>query len=1275
MIPSLISKYIVGHTASLRHALTIPHAIRYGDTEAFGVFPDWRRELSKFASVQDRLRDWHPPVRAKIENFYCMLLAQLDVDGYRYDKATQSTIDAMGFMNNAMRTCARKLGKTNFFLPGEITGGNDFGSIFLGRGRQPNQVPENITQAVMLTNNSDDKYFIRDPQYGALDSAAFHYTTYRTLTRFLGMDGNLEAGYDAPMNWVDQWNTFLLTNDFVNPNTGVFDPRHMYGVTNQDVFRWPSISQGTERQLLGHFVTSILMPGIPLLLWGEEQAFYVLDNTASNYIFGRQAMSSATAWQTHGCYSLDSTQYYQMPLEAARYGCSDDTVSHDHRDPSAPVRNIIRHMLKLREKFPVLNDGFFLQQLSNQTEEIVYPGSSGVVTETGMWSVMRSGFAGVQVLPDTGTGDGPIWIVYSNLNRSRTWEFDCKNNGSDLSTTALIAPYKSGTTVKNLLYPFDEQTLEDSPRYLGINGSTGPNGCLASLDMVAYDFRAYVPVDYWVAPEPMITKFSPGHDARLFSKVGADGTEDIDVQLQFSTKMNCESVTNSITFNSTTENANKSPSIDRNSVKCGASEDVTNSLFVGAIQSTWQWSATLTGVANGVHALTVHNASAASGGASTNSIDRFLLRVGQPNNPVIFPRAANFSQTLLSKSNSGSLTLNHNAAGADMFRYSTNFGSSFSDWMPYRGGKEEIQKQPWSGTSLQAWDGEHVRVEYFSRLGGTSDHVQEADVDSKARRFPHMFLNGPYNAYGYDAGLNNQIKLTGDNEWTHNWMVEWSNNGSLAQINIWGINPDGQPDVTAVYGDADGDSVLDRLPPSALSAVVLNVTKAPPKPYLSWTFTINDGDLRFQLVPAGSMWTQLILYVLLWTVPIITATFSSWLFVQSFYKVKFNKYGLSPAAGWIPVALKKPFQKLADDDEQHDEEKPSFLSALKSKSNKFMQSTDALERRQSDSQRRMVLIATMEYDIEDWAIKIKIGGLGVMAQLMGKNLGHQDLIWIVPCVGGVDYPEDEKADPMNVTILGVSYEVNVQYHKLRNITYVLLDAPVFRQQTKSEPYPARMDDMTSAIYYSAWNQCIAQAITRFPIDLYHINDYHGTVAPLYLLPRSVPACLSLHNAEFQGLWPMRTKREREEVCSVFNLPWEVVVKYVMFGEIFNLLHAGASYLRVHQEGFGAVGVSKKYGKRSYARYPILWGLKKVQALPNPDPSDTGEWDKKLPREEDIHVDDAFEIERLDLRKQAQEWAGLEVNPKAELFVFVGRWSMQKGVDLVSTNSRLYSTTC
>lgn len=147
---------------------------------------------------------------------------------------------------------------------------------------------------------------------------------------------------------------------------------------------------------------------------------------------------------------------------------------------------------------------------------------------------------------------------------------------------------------------------------------------------------------------------------------------------------------------------------------------------------------------------------------------------------------------------------------------------------------------------------------------------------------------------------------------------------------------------------------------------------------------------------------------------------------------------------------------------------------------------------------------------------------------------------------------------------------------------------------------------------------------------------------------------------------MRNDEERIEVCSVFNLDPEVVKQYVQFGSVFNLLHAGASYLRVHQKGFGAVGVSKKYGDRSYARYPIFWGLSKIGQLPNPDPTDTAEWNSdQLDNITKPTVDAESESQRGALRKQAQEWAGLEVDPTAELFVFVGRWSLQKGVDLIA----------
>lgn len=41
------------------------------------------------------------------------------------------------------------------------------------------------------------------------------------------------AGYDVPADLVDTWNVMLTTNDMLNANTGKFDPRHMWGASNQ----------------------------------------------------------------------------------------------------------------------------------------------------------------------------------------------------------------------------------------------------------------------------------------------------------------------------------------------------------------------------------------------------------------------------------------------------------------------------------------------------------------------------------------------------------------------------------------------------------------------------------------------------------------------------------------------------------------------------------------------------------------------------------------------------------------------------------------------------------------------------------------------------------------------------------------------------------------------------------------------------------------------------------------------------------------------------------
>lgn len=1244
---------------------------QFGDVGAFGVYPEWQKQLSKFNGVQDRLREWRPAVLDKIKHFSCMMIKGLDIDGFRIDKAMQVTVDAQGDWSRFQRECASSVGKDNFFIPGEIVNGNADASIYLGRGKEPSMLVSDEL-AAMMDNQTEESEYIRPAGYQALDAGAFHYSTYRALMRMLGLDGNLLASNDAPINFAAQWSTFVQTNDMHNANTGKFDPRHMYGVSNHDVLRWPGLTNGTERQLLGDFIITMLMPGIPLISWGEEQAFYVLDNTASNYIYGRQPMSSAQAWQMHGCYKVGNTNLNNWPLNSSLVGCQDDKVSLDHRDTTHPVYTVLKQMFEMRNRYPVLRDGFNVTQLSNNTFNYTLPGSYGTPTETGLWSVYRGRVESLQDFEGDGIfGNQGIWMLYSNYNGSREYESNC--TGED----AIISPFDSNTTVKNMFYPFDEWSLEESPLTLNIEGSTNPNGCLPQINMTKYGWKAFVPKDKWMAPSPVVTGFSPGHDARILSNSSASEASTFEVELRFSAEMSCSSLADALTVDSTT-GTGENAEIDTDNIDCLNIEPIYEAYYYGPSPSVWRAKFNLTNLYHGVHRINVNNVSSEAGDTSTNSYDHYMIRIGEESNPIVFPLKGNYSTSLLyhdttstkrdATITSSGLMINHKAPGADKWRFSMSFGAVWSEWFDYTHGNVSLPSQTWRGKDNQKWSGDHVQVQYWSQLAGSSDHVVEGDVvgsKTPPRRFPHLFLHGSFNQFGFDSGLPNDMAQLDNGTWYFDFMDEWP---SQFQVNVWGMAANGKPDVSMAYGDVDNDTVLDRISPVSLQKAQVNITNEGPNgTYLAWRILFNDGDLRYYMVPVGNRYLQLALSILLAIIPVITAIMGVWLYVHYFYGIKFNEIGLSEKNSIHPVAvLGKLFnrEKYSEKDTVLDSPVNSGESSPDVAGGTIIRDTlgaGAI----SEAKRRTVLIATMEYDISDWNIKIKIGGLGVMAQLMGKNLEHQDLIWVVPCAGGIDYPMDTPGLPIDVTILGRTYEVQVQYHKLNNITYMLVDAPVFRRQNAKEPYPARMDDLDSAIYYSAWNQCIAEAMRRFPIDLYHINDYHGTVAPLYLLPDTVPCALSLHNAEFQGLWPMRNPREVEEICSVFNLPQTVVQRYVQFGEVFNLLHAGASILRIHQKGFGAVGVSKKYGKRSWARYPIFWGLRKIGALPNPDPTDIAEWDKKLTDPDSVQIDQVFESARAGLKRQAQEWAGLEQRADADLFVFVGRWSMQKGIDLIA----------
>lgn len=1035
------------------------------------------------------------------------------------------------------------------------------------------------------------------------------------------------ASLDSPwgaygVDWVEQWTKLVSTNDMVNSETGVMDPRDMFGMTGQDVFRWPALANGTQRQLLGLFVVTLELPGIPMMFYGEEQASYVLENHANDYVFGRTPLASQRAWQLHGCYHLGETVYVDMPFESSGHGCYDESVSLDHRDPSHPMRNVFKRMYELRRHFPTLNDGYHLLTLSNQTYNIYLPGSQGIPSPFGIWSVYRGRTEGVQDFAGTGQGNQGVWFVYQNENKTVDYTFDCASkNRSDV----LLSAFPANTVVKNLFYPYEELALEASTFSYGIEGSTELNGCLSSLTMAPWEYKAFVPLDKWLPPAPTITRVIPGHDARLESSVEYYSQETVPIQIRFSSEMDCDSIADSLVVDSSTA-THQLAQLNRSSVSCMLA-DADAPKHIGEIPTAFIFNADLINVANGVHTYTVNNATTKDGLLYTNAFDRFLFRIGQRNNPMVFPLSSNYTRSLLFKNEStGDLYITPNAAGADQYRYSTNWGSSFSPWSTFTSENITLTKQPWTGTKTQEWDGDHVIVHYWSSKTGSSDHVQHADLNWEGlppRRWPHAFIEGNWNQWGYDNGLPNAMSLTSNGSWQFDLVAEWP---TESVVNVWGMNPDGYPDKSMAFGDVNDDHVLDWVPPDSLAKNVITFSRAAIGRHLGYRLTVNDGNYNFSYRPIGQVWRQVVVAILLSLVPLAAATLCCLLFMRSFYKVEVNELGMTEKEGFLPLvpwlpdrdALRRSVANLFSDSRLPLAANESGLGG-------------ALAAETGSPDRRTVLIATMEYEIEDWDIKIKIGGLGVMASLMAKNLAHQDLIWVVPCIGDVVYPIDKVAQPMDVVVMGNVYRVEVQYHTVRNITFVLLDAPVFRTQTRAEPYPPRMDDLDSAVYYSAWNSCIAETLRRFTVDLYHINDYHGTLAPLHLLPRTIPVCLSLHNAEFQGLWPIRTSEEFEEICQVYNLNKDYVREYVQFGQVFNLLHAGASYLRKHQKGFGAVGVSKKYGKRSFARYPIFWGLSNVGSLPNPDPTDTGEWDKKLLSKDQVSVDSAIEGERKGLR--------------------------------------------
>lgn len=336
--------------------------------------------------------------------------------------------------------------------------------------------------------------------------------------------------------------------------------------------------------------------------------------------------------------------------------------------------------------------------------------------------------------------------------------------------------------------------------------------------------------------------------------------------------------------------------------------------------------------------------------------------------------------------------------------------------------------------------------------------LKQTGLDSGSR----LLIHGGFDQDGLDSGIPSSMKEVDDGLWEFDMMTEFP-----SYFKIYSQMVDKKPpsDLSLEPGDLQNLSVLSNSSTFPLLVSIVSLNNYPRSPHIAFKITVNKTAKQYSISAMGSRRYQITVFLLLGILPVLIGFASIRIYMYSFYVVKVNKFGQAQTEKILPLTIQSKMY--------HRHWLPRTapwpfggenLKDLMSTNRALAKPTDA----HAVSGRLTILIATMEYLIDDWDIKVDIGGLGVMAQLMSKSLGHQDLVWVVPCVGDIDYPEARRADPITVTIFGTQYIVQVQYHQLGNITYVLLDAPVFRARTKSEPYPSRMDDISSAVYYSAW---------------------------------------------------------------------------------------------------------------------------------------------------------------------------------------------------------------
>jgi starch synthase len=178
-------------------------------------------------------------------------------------------------------------------------------------------------------------------------------------------------------------------------------------------------------------------------------------------------------------------------------------------------------------------------------------------------------------------------------------------------------------------------------------------------------------------------------------------------------------------------------------------------------------------------------------------------------------------------------------------------------------------------------------------------------------------------------------------------------------------------------------------------------------------------------------------------------------------------------------------------------------------------------------------------------------------------------------------------------------------------------------------------------------------------DVAHCNDWQAGLAPAYLhfSPKPAPVVMTVHNLAFQGVFPAGATEllglplqsyQPEGVEYYGNLSFLKAGLYYA-AHITTVSPSYAAEIQTETMGFGMQGLLRTRRKQLSG---ILNGV------------DAHDWNPATDRRLAQHFD-ADSLENKAINKRAlQARLGLDSNPDLPLFVLVGRFTQQKGVDLV-----------